>query len=108
MAAFLRVDKGGVLHLAIFEFLLPEVCRKHEGNQGWLHFFFFNFVILAKMIYFLQVLEEDKYCKVFVLGQRQGFNIYFILYIILFADAETAGVREKRASNCSSFISPVL
>lgn len=60
MAAFLRVEEGGVLQLAIFEFLLPEVCREHEGNEGWLHFF--NFVILAKKIYFLQLLE-DKYCK---------------------------------------------
>lgn len=41
MAAFLRVEEGGVLHLAIFEFLLPEVCRQHEGNEGWLHFFLF-------------------------------------------------------------------
>lgn len=41
MAAFLRVEEGGVLHLAIFEFLLPEVCRQHEGNEGRLHFFLF-------------------------------------------------------------------
>lgn len=27
MAAFLRVEEGGVLHPTVFELLLPEVCR---------------------------------------------------------------------------------
>lgn len=31
MAAFLRVEEGGVLHPAVFEFFLPEVCSERRG-----------------------------------------------------------------------------